>query len=483
MASSTTRSFNRTMLNQFKKDLDSDGVEYFIGIAKNTPFSLTAPLDIKSIHYQSEMRHTLQSVKTLASNSFVVPLINWTPNIIWQEYDDGLTLGATDQVTQFYVLNSLNEVFVCIQQRKLAGGQSVISTVEPTSILATGPTRPNSPGRTFQTSDEYLWRQVGVLSNLAIANFKTANWMPIKQITDRSDFLPILEESTQRNLQDSAIAGEIINIAIDSGGYGYTEAPSIIIGGDGEFAAFSCEISDGKIVKINIDSAIPLDDIADPTGFTRQVDVYSGHGRGYTHASAQTATGGAVLRPILGPKEGLNANPVVTLKAESLMVQADFAGNEFNEILANNDFAQVALLRDIKQNNGDPFVANTGNAMKHIEITVNGGGGSVFIEDELISNAGESVFGRVFYHDILSTPNKLYYYQDDETGHVPFTSADTSIKNFNQNQTTATVVSLQPSDFDIYSGDVLYINNLDTAIDRADNQTEDIRIVIQLGQN
>ena len=480
MASSTTRSFNRTMLDQFKKDLDSDGVEYFIGIAKNTPFSLTSPLDIKSIHYQSEMRHTLQSVKTLSSNSFVVPLINWTPNIIWQEYDDGLTLGATDQVTQFYVLNSLNEVFICIQQKKLAGGQSVISTVEPTSSLSL----PGSPGRTFMTSDYYHWRQIGVLSNLAIANFKTANWMPVKHITDRSDFLAISEESTQRNLQDSAIAGEIINIAIDSGGYGYTEAPTIIIGGDGEFAAFSCEINDGKIVKINIDSAIPLDDIADPTGFTRQVGVYSGHGRGYTHASAQTATGGSVLRPILGPKEGLNANPVVTLKAESLMVQADFAGNEFNEILAHNDFAQVALLRDIKQTDGiTPFVSNTGNGMKHIEITVNGGGGTVFTEDELISNAGETVFGRVFHHDTISTPNKLYYYQDDETGHVPFTSADTSIKNFNQNQTTASVVSFQLPDFDIYSGDVLYINNLDTAIDRADNQTEDIRIVIQLGQN
>ena len=152
------------MLDQFKKDLDSDGVEYFIGIAKNTPFSLTSPLDIKSIHYQSEMRHTLQSVKTLSSNSFVVPLINWTPNIIWQEYDDGLTLGATDQVTQFYVLNSLNEVFICIQQKKLAGGQSVISTVEPTSSLSL----PGSPGRTFKTSDDYYWRQIGVLSNLAI---------------------------------------------------------------------------------------------------------------------------------------------------------------------------------------------------------------------------------------------------------------------------------------------------------------------------
>ena len=65
------------------------------------------------------------------------------------------------------------------------------------------------------------------------------------------------------------------------------------------------------------------------------------------------------------------------------MVQADFAGNEFNEILAHNDFAQVALLRDIKQTDGiTPFVSNTGNGMKHIEITVNGGGGTVFTEDE-----------------------------------------------------------------------------------------------------
>ena len=388
-------------------------------------------------------------------------------------------------MTQFYVLNSLNEVFVCIQQAKLAGGQSIISTVEPTSA----DTILGSPGRTFQTSDEYLWRQVGVLSNLAIANFKTSYWMPVKHITDRSEFLAIPEELTQRNLQDSAIAGEIINIAIDSGGYGYSVPPTIIIGGDGEYASFSCEINDGKIVKINIDSATPLTAIDDPDGFTRQVGVFSGHGRGYTHASAQTVVGGAILRPILGPKEGINNNIVETLKSESLMLQSDFAGDELNTILAQNDFSQVSLLRDIKTSGltPEPFVANTGIAMKHIQITVNGGGGTEFTEDELISNATGSVNARVFYHDTISTPNKLYYYQDDETGHTPFTTGvDVSIKNYNVNQTTAAVTPVtgfQSADVDIYSGEVLYINNLDNEIDRNDNQTEDIRIVIQLGQN
>lgn len=41
---------------------------------------------------------------------------------------------------------------------------------------------------------------------------------------------------------------------------------------------------------------------------------------------------------------------------------------------------------------------------------------------------------------------------------------------------------LKNPEIDRYSGDVLYINNLETAIDRTSTQTEDIKIVIDLGQ-
>jgi hypothetical protein len=46
---------------------------------------------------------------------------------------------------------------------------------------------------------------------------------------------------------------------------------------------------------------------------------------------------------------------------------------------------------------------------------------------------------------------------------------------------TANIVNLVNPDVDAYSGDILYINTLASAVERSAEQTEDIRIVIQLG--
>ena len=46
---------------------------------------------------------------------------------------------------------------------------------------------------------------------------------------------------------------------------------------------------------------------------------------------------------------------------------------------------------------------------------------------------------------------------------------------------TASIVNIVNPDVDAYSGDILYINTLASAVERSAEQTEDIRIVIQLG--
>ena len=51
----------------------------------------------------------------------------------------------------------------------------------------------------------------------------------------------------------------------------------------------------------------------------------------------------------------------------------------------------------------------------------------------------------------------------------------------NEQGGTATITSVVNPDVDAYSGEILYINTLDEAITREADQTEDIRIVIQLG--
>jgi hypothetical protein len=46
---------------------------------------------------------------------------------------------------------------------------------------------------------------------------------------------------------------------------------------------------------------------------------------------------------------------------------------------------------------------------------------------------------------------------------------------------TASISSQTDPEIDAYSGDILYLNNVSEVIDRTSNQTEDIRIVIELG--
>jgi len=451
MTSSVTDNFKRHLLNEFKNEIDGSDVQYYMGLARSDNFVVGE--DQSSLYFQSQLRHTMQSVKILSSNSFVVPHIPWSSGVSYSQYDEA------DLNTNFYVVNSSNEVFVCIQTGKVADGTIRPSTVEPTS---------GSLASSFKTSDGYIWRQVAMLSNVAISNFLTSDWMPIKTIVDQSPNLSIPQDSDQRDLQNLAVPGEIINLAIDSGGTGYTTAPTITITGNGSSASFTCNINAGKIVRINIDS--------DDNGIIS-------HGSGYDYASVVLSDGDAVIRPVIGSPDGINADPIKTLKAKSLMVQADFVGSENNTIQANSEFNQMFLLKDPKQyGSSSAFVGNTGNALK--SFTVSSVIGDWNDNNMMFSDlAGGTKKGKVFYY----SGNTLYYYQDEETGFNSFETG--AIVSVNNAGITATVDAIINPDIDAYSGDILYINNINTdltsnetlGITRVSTQTEDTKVIIQLG--
>ena len=71
--------------------------------------------------------------------------------------------------TNFYVINSSREVFLCIQQGKNADGSAKNSFVEPTSTLA------SQEAKTFETGDGYLWRYMYKMSNLALWYIQNKN--------------------------------------------------------------------------------------------------------------------------------------------------------------------------------------------------------------------------------------------------------------------------------------------------------------------
>lgn len=466
MTSSVTTDFNEVFLQEFQNDLDSAGSNYYVGLSRPTELTLTS--DIKSKYFQDQARHRLQTIKTLSNSSFVVPRVNWvSASTTFESYDTG---GSPNN---YYVVNTLDEVFVLVAVGQEEDGRVKPTQDEPTRAKAIAFDPSGLSSRTFTTTDDYRWRYLYTLSNIAVSNFLTTDFVPVKKITT-TQTISIPQEELQRLNQDSAVAGEIIGVAIDSAGTGYATTPTITIVGNGSGASFSCDVTGGKIVRVRVDS----DGITDSGLFL--------HGSGYDYASATVSSGDAVLRPIISRK-GLNKEPVNTLNASALMLQVDIVGDEFDTILAENDFNQICIFKNLEDSSGNALSLNTANAMQSLDITVTTGG--PFAEDELVENGAQTAKGYVFHHDTLN--NKLYYWQDETTGFTPFNNAvnDQVAAVAGGSGTTATFSAENSISFNKYSGQMLYINNVGgegegtptLGITKETDQTEDIRIVIQLG--
>lgn len=460
MASLITQSGKELLVGSLREDVDSDFRSvsgYYIGLARSRTF--TAGSNPSSLSEQRKIRETLQSVKTVNGVSHVAPLVSWS-SAVFNAYDDDLP-----SQTNYYVVNSDNEVFVVIEQSKNTGGVAQASTIEPTTTLQTAEHATN-PSYSFKTSDGYVWKFMYKLSGLAIANFKSTNYLPVKKVGTGAT---ITEEVAQKSIQDSAAAGEILSIAIDDGGSGYSSAPTITITGNGTSAAFECDVSSGAIVRVKVDS-------------NGSGEMLGGSGYDYAKVSV---SGNASLRAVLGPRSGLQAEPVEALRSKSIVVQTDFEGTESDTILTDNDFLQAVLLKDItQQGSTDLFSANTGNGLDVLRLQT---GAGTFTEDELVTGGTSGASARVVHQEqVGGEPTEfLYIYQDEETGYGTFDSAENvagSISGINRTVTNLALTPvIKPADIDRYSGRILHINTLDTAIDRQSGQTEDVKAIIKLG--
>jgi hypothetical protein len=436
MTSVVSNDLRTFLLDQFKSDVDN-GSNYYVGISRATDF--TASSNIGSRAEQLNLRNSLQAVKVLSNVSFVVPTVEWKDGDSYSAYND----SDPDQ-TNFYVMNSNKEVFICVES------PNNNSAVEPTSILA------NGNAQSFKTSDNYIWRFMYKMSNLAYSNFKTNTYMPVKKVTGTPT---ITQEIQQLELQNSA-SGEILGLTITDAGTNYPTTSTVTVSGNGSNASFTATASGGSLTSVTVDQD--------------SADVFL-HGSGYDYAAA-IDSGDGVLTPILAPRGGLNADPVLSLKAKSLMLQVDIQNNELGTILAENDFRQVALIRNPKKYGSDSdFTGNTGIGMKRLNLSPGSATGT-FLEDKVFKSSTNAAVGKVFFHDEIN--ERLYYYQDLDTGFEPF-SNNLQINNIEET-VQATILSQTNPDIDAYSGDILYLNNV-TEISRENNQTEDIRIVIELG--
>ena len=196
-----------------------------------------------------------------------------------------------------------------------------------------------------------------------------------------------------------------------------------------------------------------------------------------------------MARAVIGPQNGIGADPRDELKATSLMFNAKPNGAEGGDFLVGTgqDFRQVMLIRNILDSAaGNAYTGSTGLALKFLKVD-SAFAGNLSI-DELITNSltppAKAFVNKVVNEDTLGA--KVFYHQTDSTGFTPFNVGNTLT---DEQGNTGTIVIADSdnltdsaSSFDDVlntSGEVLYIENRAPVI-RDAAQTEDIKVVVTL---
>ena len=429
----------------------SDSNEFYVGIGKTDTYDSadTTIIPIRHTFEERVARGNLESVKKVTASSMVIPRHNWSSGTTYSAFNDkqeGYPSNA------YYVLTENNEVYVCLQQSKSNTGSKNPSTVVPNYSAASV-----NQVQAFETSDGYRWKLLYSIGAGDATNFLTSAFMPIS-VVSKDSASSNTTELQQLNIQNTSTPGQIVGVEVVDGGNGYTSAPSLTFRGNGASAAATATISGGAIVKVEMNNES------------------AGLGSGYDYASVNF-TGNATLRPIIGPRDGIGTNALADLKSSSVMINAKPNGSESGTFNITNDFRQISLFKNLDYTDsaadGGRFSGVTSKANRNMtltgtiaatgfaidEIITGGTSGATAIIDEVDSAAGKAV----------------RFHQNEKTRNGNFTDGEALSGSLGASGTidSGNLFGV----IDIYSGDLLYIENR-ARIVRSSVQTEDIKVIL-----
>ena len=450
-----TDRFKKEILLNLQADIADSDNSYYVAVGRSVDWDSadTAPTPLNNIRTLRDAQYNMISVKNIEANSFVIPRYSWSLGAIYQGYNDN-SVGHPSN--SFYVITDENNVYVCLEGSKNAQGGAVTSTVKPTGTLTTA----------FETADGYVWKFLYSVGALRASQFLSANYMPVTKFGpfDSDDAADHVE---QVGIQNAASPGEVVGYQVTSGGSGYTTVPTVTIVGDGTQAKGTATISGGAVTVISV----------------KDSDGLKAHGTGYSYAHVNITGGngtGATARPIIGPAKGFGADPRDDLKATAIMFTSKPDGAEGSNWVVNNDFRQVMLVKNIEIPDSDGLYAGvTGNALRRMEfsnIT------SSFSADKTIQ--GGSSLAKAYV--VKTDSDTVWYIQDSDTQFTLFAEGET-VSELNGSGAgvldaagvDGDSLAFIKGDVDFSSGEIMYIDNR-AAIQRSADQTEDIKIIIQL---
>ena len=467
---------------------DSDRFYIAIGRTEEWDSDATPPIPNSSRGETLSFQESIQSMKLVPNVTYVVPRYNWTAGQVYEAWDNYYGSNTTvapfgDIQYPYYVLTDENNVFICLQQGRAANGTPKNSLFKPNDIS----------GYPFSVGDDgYVWRYMYTVGTVEARNYLTSGYMPVERVLDSEEGgVPYDELSTTRqkqlDIQKQAVPGELLGIAIDSAGQGYTSRPDIEIVG---IPIYGTQIVEAKayanITPGGLISEIVMKD--EPAD-----ELYS-FGQNYHHASIRVSGGGgagALLRAITSQNPGMGADPRRDLNSSGLMFQTTLTGVEGGDFNVENDFRQIGLiqnpLRDSAQYSNFPATGRdsavsdtTVQAYKQLWVTA-GLNADNITGDQTVTGGTSGAQSLINYYDDVE--GILYVHQNKRTGFKAYDSAEQITVSEGGGtcgiRENAFGPNLRPAEVNNFSGKVIYIDNR-APIDRDDEQTEDIKIVIDL---
>jgi hypothetical protein len=220
------RSQGRTEIaRSIYRDIYSENDFYYFYVARTLNWldeeDPEQPIDSGSYNNAAH-RNTMFVKRVQASDvALMIERRNWTLGTVYDSYDDaygeedanGDLITAHSGVTSlseanFYVLTDELNVYKCIYN-----GGNIPSTVKPTG----------TDTDVFETSDGYFWKFMFRVEASDASKFLTSTHIPVRKMAGLGE-------------PDFDVNGQIDYITVTAPGSGYTEAPFVVIQGDGKTA-------------------------------------------------------------------------------------------------------------------------------------------------------------------------------------------------------------------------------------------------------
>ncbi len=468
---------------------DSDRHYVAIGRSEEWDVETNPPVPYSAVDDEMDFRSSVQSMKLVPDVSYVVPRESWVAGDFYSAWDSkygsntlvvsGVEPSAASTPYPYYVLTDENNVFICVAQGKTSAGTPKPSLYKPRTI---------TPNTVFTDGDGYYWQFLYNIGTEEARKFLTSTYMPVERIVDVSAGGPADDQLSvsrlqHRAIQEASISGQILGIAIDSAGDPgeYSTEPSITITG--------VPVGSNTIVSASASAKISGGVITDVIMKADSTDPAFSFGQNYRDASV-FVSGKAKLRAILSGDSGVAGNSVISLNSSAMMFNVLLDGTENDDFQVTNDFRQIGIYRNphkdsasLQSFSGSALAtAQTLSALKKLYVSTGSLDASKITGDQIVEQtAGGNAKAVIDYYDGNGI---LYVHQTRETGFGEF--GDTASVEISGGGGTATlqqpptgIPSLRPAEVDAYTGDVIYIDNR-AAVSRDNDQTEDIKIVIDL---